>query len=78
MGGGCVRGARAKRASSSLSPLVRAIASIRYADLGHAAVTDALRDRQIADPADGSLLSGHLEGLDEDSRRALAGSPENS
>jgi hypothetical protein len=42
------------------------------------AVADALRDRQIADPADGSVMSGHLEGLDEDSRRALAGSPENS
>ena len=42
------------------------------------AVADALRDRQIADPVDGSLVSGRLEGLDEDSRRALAGSPENS
>ena len=42
------------------------------------AVAHALRDRQIADPADGSLMSGHLEGLDEDSRQALAGSPENS
>jgi hypothetical protein len=42
------------------------------------AVAHALRDRQIADPADGSLMSGHLEGLDEDSRQALARSPENS
>ena len=42
------------------------------------AVADALRDRQIADPADGSLMTGHLEGLDEDSRQALAESPENS
>jgi hypothetical protein len=41
------------------------------------AVADALRDRQIADPADGSLISGHLEGLDVDSRQVLAESPEN-
>ncbi len=42
------------------------------------AVAHALRDRQIANPADGSLMSGHLEGLDEDSRQTLAESPENS
>ena len=42
------------------------------------AVADALRDRQIADPVDGSLMSGHLEGVDEDSRQALAKLPENS
>jgi hypothetical protein len=42
------------------------------------AVADALRDRQIANPADGSLMSGHLDGLNEDSCQALAEAPENS